>query len=209
MNSLAKWAATGIFAVVLSSAATAQVVAFSNFGPNESFSTIGWVTRGANTEGGRLDQGSQFTSSVSGEITSIKVAVTYYSGLNEFTFSLYSDAGNAIGDYIKSWTVGGPGDGGTTGILDITNPPNAPVGPQIVQGQKYWLVGKVGDNTAGQWNWNDINDTNWRGQGVDTDFTYMTARRGVMAIYVSSVPEPATLSALGIGLAAWLRRRKR
>ncbi len=209
MNSIAKWAATAVLAAGLTSAARSQVVAFSNFGQNDTFSTIGWVTRGANTEGGRLDQGSQFMSAVSGEVSSIKVAVTYYSGQNEFTFSLYTDNGNSIGNFLKSWTVGGPGDGEVMGVIDLIDPPGSPAGPQITQGQKYWLVGKVASNTAGQWNWNPINDANWRGQGVETDFTYMTAQRGVMKVFVAAVPEPATLAALGIGIAAVLRKRKR
>lgn len=202
IKSLAFVAAAG-FAV---SIASAQLVAYNNFGPNDEYTVgSGWTISGINSPVAAFNsQGDQFVSAQTAEISLIRIAIALVTGTNQFTLDLYSDNNDTLGGLIDSWTVVGEmgSFGSNNPVIDI-----AVSGPTLVTGTKYWLVASVLDDTWAAWNQNSTGATGNRYWDNNGNVTYSVGTNGAFAVEV--VPEPATMLALSAGLAALAARRRR
>ncbi len=197
-------------ATVALSAQAGAVVAFNNFGAGDTFNTgTGWTASGPTSSAGAVQSISQFTSSASGSLLSITAAVSLAAGSNSAQLWLYNDSGSdTIGSAITGWSFGSlPAFGGSfsptvlfNGFPSIT----------LTAGSKYWIgVNPGASDTWAVWNWNSTGNSGPHGASTNggASYTYDTNTAGAMRVEV--VPEPATMTALALGVVALLRRRKK
>jgi hypothetical protein len=197
-GSTMKFLACGVVAASLTVSAFADV-AYSSFGPSDSFNeNTGW-TIGA-TENQRV--AFQFTSAVTGVLASVEFAsFTVISG--DLAVFLREDIGDALGDQLIVWGVAATA--GPSAITTLVNPFPS-VG--LTAGSKYWL--ELRPNSSGTWAaWNE-ND-----QGLSSlAYAENTGGSGygnlaTSAFRVNTVPEPASMAALGLGALALVRKRRK
>lgn len=183
------------------------IVAFSNFGPDDSFDTgIGWTISGPDSVPGEFDQGEQFEAGASGSLHSIRLALQHVQGHNNFVVALHEDDSDTVGALITLWSGDGLGAFGSDSILTLTNGfPSI----SLTAGEKYWVIaGAAGDGWSA-WMFNSIGDSGNHAATVDggANYDYSLNTRG--AFEVNVVPEPASMGAILAGLAGLAARRKR
>jgi hypothetical protein len=117
----------------------APVVAFDSFGPGNTYNTAtAWGITGSSTAGGYRGQAEWFIPSVSGNLSSINLAVFRQSGSGRINYFITQDNGS-----------GGPGTGLenysnvlSTGFLTL----NSSLSPLLQAGTKYWLCAELADS---------------------------------------------------------------
>jgi hypothetical protein len=186
------------FALAAHSARAA--VAFTNVGTSYS-------TSGA-TINSRFTQGYAFTSSVTGELSLVSIAMTIATGTNSlFNLELFADNAGSLGSTL--WTGSGNAlpNGTTDQLVSIAGDgPDA----NLVSGQTYWLLASSSTSDLG-WRFNTIGNTGpyYYHDSLFPPATYFPNNtRGAFEIQVS-VPEPSRCLLLGCGcLFAAMRRRR-
>ena len=132
---------------------------------------------------------------------------------DHFDRSLRSAPGGTPGAVLESFSVDN-----AMGSFGNFNPPilvNSTVQPLLTAGTPYWLIAATTGDTVAAWNWNSIGDTGPHASSTNGGaFTVGTDTRGAFRVTVgtAAVPEPSTLALTGLGMlgmAAWLRRRKK
>jgi len=184
------------------------VVAFSNFGPGDSFLTsTGWTISGPTSAPGNFDQGEQFTAGATGSVSTIRLALQNVLGANQYIVALYDDAGDAVGNLMMAWSgVGAMGAFGSSSILTLTNPfPSV----SLTNGNKYWLIASAADDAWNAWMFNDQGGMGNHAFSADDGATYGYTTQNQGAFEVNVVPEPASMSAIAAGIAAMALRRRR
>jgi len=182
------------------------VVAFSDFGPGNTYGAFG------NSVGGSFKVGYEFNSLASGLLSQIAVGIGGNTNAT-FDLGLYADNAGVIGTQLWSQTgipvgapiVGQPGKSTPAVISGLT-------GPMLTLGQNYWLLASGPTNSA-YWSANTIGAT---GNGYfsstppPNDYQHNVT---LGAFSVSVVPEPSTSALLAGGIAglvtfAWRRKRR-
>lgn len=182
-------------------ASSQAIVAFSNFGPGDSYVVnSGWALFSGIY--GSQFHSHQFVAGASGSLSSIDVAFGHLEGTNDYSVSLRDDSSDTPGSYITTWF------GIAAGPFGAANPPiglpNAFPSIVLSSGTKYWVeVKPTTVDTSGAWNYNDQGDTRLT---AFNDGTPGISRASVFRVNV--VPEPASMAALGLGAVALIRRRK-
>jgi hypothetical protein len=144
-----------LFALAGSAAAD---VAYSNFGPGDTYHGNGWIVYGPSAPNGWV-HGFQFVSQASGAVTSVTVPIQYLGGSpNNFQFELWNDGGNQPGTMLG---IVGQTPGYTGGTPPPTQIP-ATSSITLSSGTTYWVVGRGFGNGQGTWHWNDQNQTGLR-----------------------------------------------
>ena len=188
------------------SGARAEIV-FDNFGPGNSFDSLGSVI--GFVDG--MEQGGVFqVSGGSYALDSVDTSLSYVTGVNEVTLSLYSTSGGIPDALIESVTQ--------TGLPDHFGGPFSPTtfffsGSSILEdGESYALVASTATTDDMMiWNFNDTGDTGVVSRQLGSGWTYLEPDpTPAFRVNGSAVPEPGSL-AIVAGLFATsvgLRRRQ-
>ncbi len=179
------------------------VIAFSNFGPAESFETSAGYLLGQPNEWG----GFQFTALASGDVSSIRVAMVQFVNATTASFDLYSNGGgDTVGTLLGTFTGGTPGT--TAAVVQLTGG-----SATLASGSKYWLIARNPLGVGFIWMVNNQGN-NLRAAYSDTGgsaYGYSTERAGAFSVEVTpqSVPEPFTMALMGGAALAGYRRVRR
>lgn len=196
--------ALGIVAASLSVSAFADV-AYSSFGPSDSFTaTSGWTIGGTSGTGQRV--AFQFTSASTGVLNTVEYAAF---GIvpGDINVLLHEDNSGVIGNQMVAW-----GASLVSGPASITTLTNVFPSVALTAGNKYWLeIRGVTNGVWGGWNFND--------QGLDSNAfsanesfpagNYSTLQTAAFRVTTGVVPEPASMAALGLGALALVRKRRK
>jgi len=133
--------------IVLSLAGLSRAdVAYDNFGPGSTFSGNGWLVMGP--QAGIWSHAFPVTPTVSGEITTITVAIAHLGGsTNNYTFQLRADAGGTPGPTIATLgSVAGLTPGDPVPVSFSAGP-----GTSITAGTTYWVYASGQNDGFGTW----------------------------------------------------------
>ncbi|HXH60128.1 MAG TPA: PEP-CTERM sorting domain-containing protein [Fimbriimonadaceae bacterium] len=196
-----------IFSVLSFSVAKADV-AFTTFLPGDGYnSSTGYLVSGPNSAFGVNAWGMQFTSSLDGELTSVRFAGQHGSGGSPMQIQLAADDGSdGIGATLETWffTL----FGSTSTIYTLVD--NSP-GLTLNSGHKYWLTFVDSDLEVDGINADDASVPLGRLAGDGGSGWSYTDNQQLSAfdVNVTPVPEPASILFLSLGaLAVWKRKRR-
>lgn len=192
---------TLIATMAVCSAALAQI-AYNNFGPGDTFiGSDGWSIGGSGEQGIAL----QFDSLATGMLVEIRFASFYLTGSSDLQIQLREDSSNEVGAVIKTWNITKT-DGlpGTITALTSSDPSIV-----LTTGTTYWLGMSTNPGGHHGWNLNDQGDTGRLAFNFSGGSWNYTDPEFFSAFDVTVVPEPASMIALGIGVAALVARRRR
>lgn len=189
---------------LLAAAAANADLAFSSYGPGNSFNTTGWtISTLASPLNFNVYMAEQFTSATTGELSALSFGYYHYYGGN-LTVGIYADNGNnQVGATLGTWDVSATTDGGA-----ICNVPVS-AGINLAAGQKYWVGLIPHDDTWIMWGWR----SDWGGGLLQRRYLTSTDTLGdlqsAFSVETQAVPEPTTIAAMSLGALGLLRRRKR
>jgi hypothetical protein len=200
----------GVIVIVLlaSAPATASTVVFDNLGPSDSYGYSGdWFGR---IEGAVPENplAGEFTPSSSGKFNEVWAAIWHQSGLNEVTLALLTDNSGSPSAAIWQQTFFDQLGDDYGCVLHVANIE----GPTLTAGTRYWLRASTPDvaGTVQAWYCNDQGDMGSRARWEDGRL-WIFSNTERFALRVGVVPEPSTLTNLGVGaisLLAWGWRRR-
>jgi hypothetical protein len=188
--------------------------AYNNFGPSDTYD----ASTGYSIDGGAFApftpriSGSRFTSEATGQLVVIRIALhhVFHSppGVNLVDIRLHeADAVGELGPVIAAFTRSGlPPFGGLDAPETIVN--SDPL-VALTAGNRYWIVVAPGDSTTqAVWNWNTTGAADRFATSTNFGLTYSYSESRVGAMRIELIPEPATLTALAIGIVALALRRR-
>ena len=188
---------------------------FSNFGPSNSFNTtIGWGVSGSSASGGYRAQAQRFTPAVSGNLSTIQIAIGKASGSGLSNISLVADNGGfPTGTLLESFSsVPAAGNfGNSYAPRTLTSVIN----PLLEAGSTYWLRAEPADlTTSNAWNNNNQGDADRFGYAFspgawDALGPGSVPNAGAFRISATLVPEPGPALALCALVGALIVQRRR
>lgn len=184
---------SSIFAISLALVATRSaeaVVLFDTFGPGDTFEpTVGTVIADFQWVA------AQFDPVQSAQLTSVEVPLFNDQGAADATVTIYADSAGVPGAILDSATLSGFTDGIVTALMTG--------GVLLNTGTNYWIGLSANSPNAQAWRFTDPDvagrralSNNQGASWVGFDSTETTAFR-----VNGSVPVPATLALVGLGLA--------
>lgn len=177
-------------------------IAFNSLGTDDAFKPNNGYTIASSTSGvGRQSGAMQFQSLTSGDLLSITVPVWYLGGSGALSIGFYADSGNDVGAELASWSITASGQ--TTYTLD------APAGIALVQNSKYWVGLIAQDDSYLAWNYAVTPVQGRYAVNYDLQNGTVSGEQSAFRVDTQAVPEPASMAALGLGAAAFFRRRRR
>lgn len=155
-----------------------------------------------------ISQGFQFQAGTSGSVAQMVIAMGHVNGTPQVTMRLYADNSNALGsqvgsDYTTSLNSGSFGAGSELITRNVSS-----AGWTMTSGQNYWLVAVAPNDGWLAWNYSTTGNTYTQVLVANGGAPSYFGGNG-MAVRLDSVPEPASMIALGAGLLAVVSRRRR
>ena len=189
-------------AASLAALASAQNIAYNNFGPGDSYDTNDYHAVGSHSN---FSWAMEFTSATSGPLASISFA---FSGWNSYSIALCLDTGgDGPGAQLQSWVSSG-NDNGLSYVYGNGS-------TSLTAGQSYWVTVEPPIDGAG-YPWGDWFWSNSAYDPVDYADTIVPPNAWTpvpgarsSAFRVETVPEPASLAGLALAAAAFLTRRRK
>ena len=192
---------TLIATLAIGSAAFAQV-AYDNFGVGDTFvENTGWTIGGFTEQGIAL----QFDSLATGMLVGVRFASFFVTGSTDLQIQLLEDSSNELGSVMKTWNIT-KSDGAPGTRTNLTNSDSSII---LTTGTTYWLEMTTTSGGHHAWNFNDQGDTGRLAFNLSGgSWNYLDGQQfGVFNVRL--VPEPASMIALGLGVAALVARRRR
>jgi len=189
--------------------------AYNNFAPSDVYDD----STGYSIDGGAFApftpriSGSRFTSLATGQLAVIRIALHHVfhapPGVNLVDIRLHeADGAGELGPVIASFTRSGLPDFGTLDAPETIV--NSDPAVTLTAGNQYWIVVAPGDSTTqAVWNWNSLGVGDRFATSTNFGLTYSYSESRVGAMRIELIPEPATLTALAIGIAALVFRCRR
>lgn len=190
-------------AAALSAAlAHADDVAFTSFGPGQSYiNYIAYGIFGPTSSFGHASYAWEFTAGTSGDLSSVSFAGLAFSP-GTLDVALYADSGHTLGASLESFSV--PISSNSASVITLTSLSH----PALVAGQKYWFAQKGEGNGAFGWMEASTGQMAPFAYQWDSASPYYGPDDHIAAFQVNTVPEPGSIATLGLGAVALLRRRK-
>ena len=188
----------GAIAISTCLPASAALLA-STFGPGDTFLSASYPIGSPVFQ---EDIAADFTPSTTATLDTIRVAVSFQSGLNNFTVYIAPDIAGEPGSPLESFT--GLGFPATPSILAL----NSISHPLLTEGSRYWIVMTTPDpaNSQGAWYANDQGFNGVLARNVFGNFVWtLDPFSPTPAFDVSGtavIPEPSTFALALAGLAA-------
>ncbi|HVV00988.1 MAG TPA: hypothetical protein VHH88_06470 [Verrucomicrobiae bacterium] len=167
-------------------------VAFSNFGPGDSFNTSTGYTETGLAPGQSVGEG--FTPLVGGTLDVIIIAISHISGANDVHLYLSDGSQGTPGPVLESWVVPNLPQGG---ILDAPIVIESTAQPLLTPGNLYYIYSAEPGDQQDMWNLNSISEqgTFIVSQGGSQYYTG-THTQGAFRVEVTPVPEPPSAGLL-------------
>ena len=187
-----------LIGLALQSGALAASVGFDDFGPGNSYGNSGYtIAYGSSV-------GDQFTTSLTGGLFEIDLAMGYLFGSRDVTVRLLTDSNNSPGSVLESFQLTVTNDFNSPGsfipVFSITH-------PILSVGTDYWLLATA-TNPGSSDVWY-VNSANAHGLRY-TDGAITGDWMGTFRVSVAHNPEPATFVLAGAALCLigrFVRRR--
>lgn len=151
----------------------------------------------------------QFTANSSAALGEVDLAVRYQGGNSGLgSLSIYTDNGNGVGTLLGT-TNFTPSSAGSTGAAALAAGNFGGLGINLTAGSKYWLSASPAADQTADWLFTDITTTSVSSLNRGGTWLPTETWRPSVGMKVNAVPEPASMAALGIGIATLIRRRKK
>jgi hypothetical protein len=210
------WVAVALVALLSSAVASSSyaTIVFSNFGTGLSFPDSGRILQGPLV--GNIADVDQAASFINGPFATVVTDVKLGIYVDSPTNSPFDGRG-PLDIIIASDAAGLPGAALHTTSLNpntyLTQIADAPIGATVTlaANTKYWIIADAKGTFDGAWEYNPINDFGpvaGRSNNGPWDLQNANDPRLVFQVEGRTIPEPATATILGIGLAASLCLRR-